>query len=128
MKRITLLLLTVVYLLSTLGVAADSYYCRGKLQSTSVLEKRSALSGCKMRDQMKGCCKTKKQLFKLNDTHIYASSVSLDSRLLPVIQIPCLLSQSKISTTIQKFSNTSINAPPKGIATPAYILNCNYRI
>src|ERR1035437_2479269 len=120
MKRTALLLLTVIYLLSTLGVVADSYYCCGKLQSTSVLEKHSASPVCKMHDQMKNCCKTKKQFFKLNDAHIYASSFSLDTKLFPAIQIPCLLSQFNINATIQIFFNTNINAPPKGIVTPAY--------
>jgi len=128
MKRTALILLSAIYLLSALGVVADSYYCHGKLQSTSMVIQRASLPDCKMHDQMKNCCKTKKQFFKVSDLHIYAATFSLDTKLFPVIQVPYLLSQINISAAVQEFSNNNINAPPKSIAIPVYTLNCNYRI
>jgi hypothetical protein len=128
MKRTVLILLSAIYLLSTLGVAADSYYCHGKLQSTSVIIQRSSSPDCKMHDQMKNCCKTKKQFFKVIDLHIYAASLSLGARVFPVIQVSLLVSQFKVNMAVQEVSYVNISAPPKGIVNPVYILNCNYRI
>ena len=128
MKRTALLLLTAIYLLSTLGIAANSHYCRGKLQSITALVKCKAPVGCKMKDQMKNCCKTKKQYFKVSDLHIYASAFSLDTRLFPAVQVSCLAPQTNINAATEVLFNIDINAPPKGNEIPPYILNCNYRI
>ena len=128
MKRTALILLTAIYLLSTLGVAVDSYYCRGKLQLTSALRVSQALPACKMKHQMKNCCKTKKQYFKVNDLHIYASAFSLGIKLFPASQVPYLAFQPNISATNRELFEIDINAPPKGNVIPPYILHCNYRI
>jgi hypothetical protein len=128
MKRTALLLLTAIYLLSTLGIAVNSYYCSGKLRSTTAVVNCKGSDGCKMKDQMKNCCKTKKQYFKINDLHIYAFAFSLDTRLFPAVQVSCLASQTNINATIQVLFNIDINAPPKGNEIAPYILNCNYRI
>jgi hypothetical protein len=128
MKRTALLFLTAIYLLSTLGIAANSHYCRGKLQSITAPVNCKASVGCKKSDQMKNCCKTKKQYFKVSDLHIYASAFSLDTRLFPAVQACCLASQTNINAAIQVRFNIDINAPPKGNEISPYILNCNYRI
>ena len=128
MKRTALFLLTAIYMLSTLGVVADSYYCHGKLRSTSVVIQHSSFPGCKMHDQMKNCCKTKKQFYKVSDLHIYAASLSLGTRMFPAIQVLFLVSQTKVNIAAREVFDSNVNPPPKGIITPAYILNCNYRI
>ncbi|MFI5138071.1 MAG: hypothetical protein ACHQIM_09600 [Sphingobacteriales bacterium] len=126
MKRTALLLLTAIYLLSCLGIAADSYYCCGVLQSTSVAE--SPKTGCKMNVPMKNCCKTKKQYFKVKDQHFTSPVFSLNINLFQkfihsnyslALTWPCLT-----------LSHAAFNShgPPDWPNTPAYIQYCTYRI
>ena len=128
MKRTALLLLTAIYLLSSLGIAANSYYCCGKLQMTTFLESQKQQQDCKMAFQMKNCCKTKKQYFKVKDQHFGAQAFSLNVNLFHII-IPSNY-HLDLSLADLNIAHTVINShgPPDWPKTPSYILNCNYRI
>jgi hypothetical protein len=126
-KRTAALLLTAIYLLSALGVAANSYYCCGKLQLTTILD-GAKKPGCKMASMMPKCCKTKKQYFKVKDQHFGASAFSLETKLFPAISIPYLNAQLSINIPEQEFVSFNSHAPPDRFQPPFYILNCAYRI
>ncbi|WP_295670944.1 hypothetical protein [uncultured Mucilaginibacter sp.] len=127
MKRIALILLSAIYLLSSTGVAANSYYCCGILQSTSFSE--SPKASCKMNMPMKNCCKSKKQYFKVKDQHVNPSAFGLYTKLAPamaVLYLPFIANLNIPARGIVYFNN---HAPPDWRhATPCYILNCTYRI
>jgi len=128
MKRTALLLLTAIYLISTLGVTASSYYCRGKLQSTTLVGTPAGLPGCKMAGQMKNCRKIKKQFFKVTDAHIYSTAFSMATKLFPAVQGAFLVYQTNMDASMERLFNIDIHAPPRGKLISAYILNCDYRI
>jgi hypothetical protein len=126
-KRVAPLLLSAIYLLSSLGIAVNSHYCCGILQSTTLSE--SPKTGCKMAAAMKNCCKTKKQYFKVKDQHIGASAFSFNAKLFPVIAAPLLAFTQNINIPVQEIVYFNSNAPPGWRhSTPNYILNCTYRI
>jgi len=126
-KRIALLLLSAIYLLSSAGVAAESHYCCGILQSTSL--SASSTATCKMNLPMKRCCKTKKQYFKVKDQHIGSSFLSFSTKGNPAINLPFLIFFDKTTVSVGDRLSFNSNAPPhRQYATPSYILNCNYRI
>jgi hypothetical protein len=126
-KHIALILLSAVYLLSSTGIAANSYYCCGVLQSTSISE--SPKVGCKMNITMKNCCKTKKQYFKVKDQHIGGSAISFYSKLSPETAVPYLIFIGSIKIPVREIVYFNSNAPPDWRPkTPAYIQNCTYRI
>jgi hypothetical protein len=128
-KRTAVLLLTAIYLLSSLGVAANSYYCCGKLQLTTILDGSKQQSDCKkMASMMPKCCKTKKQYFKVKDQHVGATAFSLDTKVYPAINIPYLTAQLSINIPDQEFVSFNSHAPPDRFQPPFYILNCTYRI
>jgi hypothetical protein len=126
-KRVALLLLSVIYLLSSSGVAAESHYCCGILQSTSL--SASSTATCKMNLPMKRCCKTKKQYFKVKDQHIGSSSLSFSAKGTPAINMPFLIFFDKTTVSVGDGLSFKSNTPPhREHATQYYILNCTYRI
>ena len=126
MKRTAIILLLAVYLLSSLGVAADSHYCCGILQSTTLFH--DTKPDCKMASQMKNCCKTKKQYFKVKDQHIGAFAFNLNTKLFPAINTPHLTNDLSLNFPKQEVVSFNNHAPPDRPETPVYILNCTYRI
>lgn len=83
---------------------------------------------CKMAVRMKNCCKTKKQLLKVKDQHVYSGPFSLLQRLFPVLfNYPDDDATTCASTVLpqQLYYN---HAPPEALKIPVYMLNCNYRI
>jgi hypothetical protein len=125
-KRTAIILLSAVYLLSSLGIAADSHYCCGILQSTTLFH--ATKLDCKMASQMKNCCKTKKQYFKIKDQHFGAQAPSLNVNLFhTVIQSNYHLDLNVACLNIAHLTVNS-HSPPDGAKTPVYIQNCTYRI
>lgn len=76
MKRITLLLLTVVYFISTSGIAFGSFYCCGKLKETYLFSSPSEKS-CHHNSKMPGCCDTKQFFAKVKDNHTPSTKLNL---------------------------------------------------
>jgi len=127
MKRTALILLSAVYLLSSLGIAADSHYCCGILQSTTFSESSSA--ACKMNVPMKNCCKTKKQYFKVKDQHVGAAAFRLFTKFSPAIVVPFSIFDAGKNIPVRDILCFNSHAPPYWRhITSSYILNCTYRI
>ncbi|WPU96433.1 hypothetical protein SNE25_12975 [Mucilaginibacter sabulilitoris] len=128
MKRIALISLTAIYLLSALGISVRSFYCCGKLESASFSFSSAEKSYCKMATGLPGCCKTKTQLIKVKDQHFGANAPNLDANLFHVL-IPATFT-ADLSAYHSNFECTAFNshAPPYWPKAPVYILNCTYRI
>jgi hypothetical protein len=126
MKRTVILLLTVVYLFSSLGVTAKSMYCMGVLTSTT-LTLTDAKAPCKMAADKHKCCKTKTQYFKVKDQHYGSATMAFLAKLFPVLSNYILTDTVPVQHYSQCHAYNS-NAPPKASPTPVYILHCTYRI
>lgn len=128
MKRITVVLLTTIYLLSAIGVSASSFYCCGALKSTSFSIGGLQPQGSKATAGADNCCKTTKQSFKVKDNHFGSGSFSLLTKFFPALHQPATIfvHNTKSFTTV----NTAFNshAPPFSQHEPIYTLNCTYRI
>ncbi len=75
MKRIFLLALTTVYLLSCIGIAVNSFYCCGKLRAVSLSAKTTVFDDCRMPVKKSGCCRTSSHTFQVKDHHLSSSSL-----------------------------------------------------
>lgn len=127
MKRITLILLTALYLLSAVGVSAEHFYCCGKLASTTLSLGDSQPPVVKVNVKAENCCKTTKQSFKVKDNHVNAGASSIGLTWVAVIaqSVPTLPEPAvQEHTDIIRYAH----APPERQQTPIYILNCTYRI
>lgn len=83
---------------------------------------------CKMAERMKNCCKSKKQLLKVKDQHIYGGTLDLLAKFFPVL---FNFTNSDTAHIVPNVSTQQLHyshAPPVVPKIPVYILNCNYRI
>jgi len=125
-KRITIALLTTVYLLSAIGVSASSFYCCGIKTSTTFSLGDASTSHAKTKAD--NCCKTTKQSFKVKDNHFGSDALSLSVKFFPATMeasVPYELNAEPF-TEIQTAFNS--HAPPFRQHEPIYILNCTYLI
>jgi hypothetical protein len=125
-KKITVALLTAVYLLSAIGVSASSFYCCGLRTSTTF--SLGDVSASNSQTKADNCCKTTKQSFKVKDNHFGSGSFSLLTKFFPALHQPdtFLSLNTKSFTAVHAAFNS--HAPPFRQRGPIYILNCTYRI
>jgi len=125
MKKLALIFITLVYMLSVAGAAVNQFYCCGKLSSETV----SLIgSGQKENNDARGCCKTTHQYFKVKDAHISSDHVSSPEKYFNFIQTNFPLIEILNFEKQKSFVANSINAPPLIPSNPIYIFNCTYRI
>ncbi|MBL7698170.1 MAG: hypothetical protein JNK79_08430 [Chitinophagaceae bacterium] len=107
MKKALVLLLAVVYITLTSGVAVNVHYCMGKITGkTYGVEADHQCDRCGM-EKKSGCCETEHRLVKADDDHIYTPSVAAKA---PVIVA--------ITTAYPAFFTPVAVTPPH--ATPRY--------
>ena len=128
MKKIALILVTVVYMLSTFGIAVSEFYCCGKLKSISISFNDEKQKDCKKAADNGGCCKTTHQYFKIKDTHIVSDAVSLSAKFFSIIHTDFPSFEISNTANGKNIISYTINAPPIHPGTPVYIFNCIYRI
>jgi len=127
MKRTALILLTVIYLSSLVGVAVNRFYCCGKLASVTITYGASDSNGDKSAKK-DHCCKHKIQNFKVNDSHFNVASFSFDHPLPAIIPGVIHLDNDQIFKVLPATVAYNGNAPPGYSNIPVYTLNCTYRI
>lgn len=127
MKKITIAILTAVYLIAAIGVSASSFYCCGILKSTTYSIGADHASDSKATAQSNHCCKTTKQFFKVKDNHYGSGSFLLTAKFFPVI-IPFASIKLSDEPFIKVYTAFNSHAPPCGQQVPIYTLNCTYRI
>ncbi|MDO3641477.1 hypothetical protein [Mucilaginibacter sp. L3T2-6] len=128
MKRIALISLTVIYLLSALGISVSSFYCCGKLESTSISFSTAKKQDCKMAAGLPGCCKTKTLSFKVKDQHVGSQALSLNANVFHAIIPVYIIADFSGYRFKPEYVAFNSHAPPDHAKAPVYILNCIYRI
>lgn len=73
MKRTALLILTLLYTISCLGMSVERFYCCGKLARTTYIIGDTGGKEVKAGKDDK-CCKTVKTTFKVKDNHFSAKT------------------------------------------------------
>lgn len=128
MKKAVLILLILIYSLSSFGVTFKEFYCCGKLKSFSVtlaeIEKNNSGKG-KKED---GCCKTDYQCFKVKDTHVAASHINAPLIFYTDLQIcfPSFHGNILIAHSVTVANVT--HSPPLYRSTSIYLSNGVFRI
>jgi len=125
-KRITAILLLLIYTAAVAGVHVSGFYCCGKLRSTTVSAMAFAKSTAKNDD---GCCKHKQAVLKVNDTHESAGLARLSTAKSILFHIFYRHPANIIATNnLACAISNPVNGPPLRPQTPLYIQYCNYRI
>jgi hypothetical protein len=126
-KKITVALLTAVYLLSAIGVSATSFYCCGVLKSTSLAIGELQSKDNKVAKDDK-CCNTTKQSFKVKDNHFGSDALSLLVKFFPATMEAALPFEFNANSFTAVPTAFNSHAPPFRQHQPIYTLNCTYRI
>jgi hypothetical protein len=122
-KRTALILLTVIYLLSCVGIGVNRFYCCGKLASVTLTYVTADHT-----DNKGNCCKHQIKSFKVKDTHVNVASFVLND--LSAVILPSLSTWNSIIPVNEQIAAIGYqsHAPPGNPAIPIYTLNCAYRI
>lgn len=129
MKKITVILLTLLYLVSTSGMAISNFYCCGKLKETYIFNHHDYGKDCKGNKKTKGCCDTKTVYYKVKDNHSPSTEVKANSsdfsKFLFNPFIPLFIFQhASNQTNLFEF----LHAPPLISKQPVYLFVRNFRI
>jgi len=124
-KKIAVILLTLIYSVSVYGITIDKFYCCGKLAEVPL----SAISHSKM-DSKAGdnaCCKTVKTNIKVKDNHVSPKS-DLTLKNSFALIIPSFFIPGSSERITSKVVNAYNSQAPPVQRDPLYILYSNYRI
>lgn len=125
MKKLLVILLLMVYGLSSTGMTINFHYCCGKLKK---VEFSSAQLDCGMKmkhSSGKKCCDNKQVDLKVKDDQKVSESGKTISKSVPLTNS---FADFAISQPVQgKHLIPSVFAPPP-LSSPLYILHCTYRI
>ena len=128
-KRITLVLLTAIYLLSCIGMGVNRFYCCGRLVLVKLtygaVDNTESKSSSPKKDN---CCRHEKQSFKIKNTHFGGSFFSLIHPTPVIIQHITFIHAVSVSNSLYSGVTYHANAPPGHTDIPIYNLNCTYRI
>lgn len=128
MKKLALILLTAVYMLSIVGVGVSQFYCCSKLKSVSLSLNSKDQSKCKKDTQDDGCCKETYQYLKVNDSHFASDDVSFAKKYFSILHTEFPVFELIAPQIQQTVASNNINTPPLLSKNPIYIFNCTYRI
>ena len=124
-KRITAILLLLIYTAAVAGVSVSGFYCCGKLRSTTV----SPMAFAKSTAKDDGCCKHKQAVLKVNDTHEGAGLAKLSAvKSIALHTIPNILVNPVAYHNLTGVISNLFNGPPLRPQIPLYKQYCNYRI
>lgn len=126
-KKFTIIVLALIYLLSATGVSAERFYCCGKLARTTFAIGDSGNTENNKISKVHKCCKTTKRTFKVKDSHVGSGGLFV-AKVAPAALPPVILCLPAVSESTPVNWASRANAPPDRQQIPVYILNCTYRI
>lgn len=130
MRRITVILLVLLYLVPSIGVTVSTHYCGGRVTSVSIkfLDNRHKCP-CGSKKMKKGCCKDEASYFKLSDEQqktqkLSCAFVKINDHQPPVSNQLSLFYETPL--LLQPFNHTT--HPPDIFKPPLYIRHCVFLI
>lgn len=128
MKKSAVILLILIYSLSSFGVALKEFYCCGQLRSITVTLADVERNDSEKKDKKGGCCNTEFQSFKVKDNHVASGHITTPPVLYSDLHTNFLSFQGVI-LPLDNEKTTDVSYPPPlhpGISI--YISNCVFRI
>ncbi|UEG49837.1 hypothetical protein LK994_14445 [Ferruginibacter lapsinanis] len=132
MKKFIVIILALVYIISSIGVVVNMHYCMSKIAGWDLgntESKMCAKCGMHKYDKKgKGCCNDEQTFFKSSiDQKITETCLEIK---IPIdLTLPASFAGISINVFPVLIENKSIaHDPPLKQGVPIYILNCVYRI
>lgn len=124
MKRLSAILLALIYIVTTSGIVINTHYCMGEIAEVALGASNDArCDTCGMEND--GCCHDDQQVLKLTDNHNYTAA----NFEIPVFESVSFKSaeQEYLSVSAEESAgNIRIHPPPLPVSRN--ILFCVYRI
>jgi len=127
-KKFTIAILMILYVITTSGVVVNIHYCMGAIASVGygVHMHDEACDNCGMTDK-EGCCHTEYKVVKVEDDHqlSYAALPLLQTDAAPLEELPQLKTAPSylLPTTALQY-----HSPPDQRANAVFLHNCVFRI
>ncbi|WP_207495764.1 HYC_CC_PP family protein [Aridibaculum aurantiacum] len=131
MKRFIVLILSILYLGTSVGATFNMHYCMGKLVDVSLFaDEGEDCSSCGMEkaESNNSCCKDEHKELKVQDDQKITPGFTFFP-LPPVAYIPTGFSElpGLVANSVELEFPVS-HAPPLQVHDQLYLLNCNFRI
>ena len=128
MRKLAVVILAILYITLTSGVAVNLHYCMGQLASVKYgYDSHKKCSKCGMASKNKGCCHTESKLVKVDDAH-QQPTVAVQFLQLPA-EVP--VAYFELPATFTSLPDHFIplyHAPPDQRLNHVYLSNCVFRI
>lgn len=126
MKKITLSIATLIYLVVATGIAVQANYCMGRLYSIAYGHKDSGkCRHCGM--EKNGCCHSDSKFVKLTgDQQFVKSELTFSPTVIHLNSIQINLTQPLQGK--ESHSPINIHIPPDRNKTLTYLMDCSFRI
>ncbi len=128
MKRITIVLLTTLYLLPAIGFSINVHWCGGKASSVAIEVLNNGKCACG-KEMKKGCCKDIKTIVKLTDNQKNTTQLTSpqNNQVKLLSEVSIITQQTSLSqATVISFTN--YHSPPSNCKNSVYLSNCVFRI
>lgn len=127
MKKITVIILMVVYGMSSSGMCVSADYCCGKLSKLGVSLNQKENSQKDFLTDNKKCCDHKQVSFKVKADHQTTAKQHIDFSNQPILQ-PAFYTINYNWNSLNNLVLKHSTGPPLFKAVPMYISNCVFRI
>lgn len=120
MKKVTIIFLSVFYLIFASGFTLSAHYCGGKLKAISIFSNHED-GCCGMKKMSKGCCKNKTTIIKVQENHQAAKVAQVGN---PTAHFLAIIStQLSFNLPVNTEAKTTSNyyAPPVFYDNPLYL-------
>jgi hypothetical protein len=122
MKKVYIILITVIYFISTCGVSGTNFYCCGKLKETFLFTNKTPHNACKKDNTTKGCCDNKVFFSKVKDDHAASSFINIVKANISSLLYSSFSSLIKIYKSTDDIHSLAIlHEPPLLNAPPVYL-------
>lgn len=130
MKRITVILLMLLYLVPSIGLTVSAHHCGGKIASYSLrLLDLGEKCPCGKKPMKKDCCKEEAKIFKLKSeqqkSHQLLVKVFTSPPVQPIVSTIIAFGYTNPSPTFGLVSNLP---PPDDLKHPLYLRHRDFRI
>lgn len=126
MKKITIAILAVIYLVVSSGIAVSIHYCMGKVSSIDLVHNDEKCGKCGM-EKNTGCCKNEFKIVKLSDSHkLLSNEVRIFSPVTVLDNFNSIFENNLYSSAVTSEYNN--HSPPGSPGVPLTILHCVFRI
>lgn len=131
MKKVFVIILSILYLGTTSGASIHLHYCMDKLVSMSLLAgEEGKCSKCgmdKAEGKKKSCCNDEQKQVKVDEEQKVASAFNI-APLVPAIVTSQAYPSLAANLPVVERGTPLGHAPPRRLSNGIYILNCSFLI